>query len=143
MRRFLSGGSVAALLLLSVGVPVRAELPPLLDTAKKFGAREHILDAALAPDGAHIVYIIPGKGKGTVALVTGADGKNPKLAAMAAGDPLNLRRCSWSASDRIVCVYYGITDWALVPASHIRTVAFDPDGSHVQYLGHRPTHEPI
>ncbi|QJU56401.1 S9 family peptidase [Sphingomonas sp. AP4-R1] len=141
MQRFLVFGGAAALLW--VAVSAQAELPPLQDTARKFGAREHILDASLSPDGAHVVYIIPGKGKGTIALVTGADGKDPKLAAMAAGDPLNLRWCNWSAADRIVCIYYGITDWAKVPASHTRTVSFDLDGKNVQYLGRRPTHDEL
>ena len=138
----LSGASVAALLFVSTSAHAD-DGAVVTDLAHKFGQRDNIIDASLSPDGTHVAYIIPGKGKATIAMVSKADGTEATPIAEAAGDPLHLVHCGWSASDRIVCKEYGVTLIYDTRAPVTRTVAFDMDGKNVQMLGRRATHDEL
>ena len=143
MHLYYSGVAAAALLLASGGVyaaDVPAVAPAVADVAQKFGARDHVIAASLSPDGSHVAYIIPGKGKSTIAVVSTPDGLGATPLARADGEPLHLQSCDWSAADRIVCKQYGIAmAYQTIRAPFTRTVGFDIDGKNMQMLGHRDT----
>lgn len=139
MRGFLCGCATLALL----GTPAAAwavDGNSAADIARKFGKRDHILDASLAPDGQHAAYVMPGSGKSTIGVISDPDGGDPRPIVKADGNPLHVTRCGWSAKDRVVCKEFGIS-WAegldKVPFS--RTVAFDADGKNIQFLGRKAT----
>lgn len=140
MRSLLSGVAVTALLFGST-VAHAADAPTVTDLAHKFGARDYIIDASLAPDGAHVAYIVPGEGKSTVAMVSKPDGSEATPVGRAAGDPLHLSHCGWSAADRIVCKETGVTLIYQTRAPVTRTVSFDMDGKNVEMIGRRVTHD--
>jgi dipeptidyl aminopeptidase/acylaminoacyl peptidase len=138
MRFFLYGSATAALLAMSA--PVLADNSPASSTdilAQKFGHREDIIDVSLSPDGQQVVYISPGDGQATFAIVSSVDGSHARPIARAAGDPLHLEACDWSSPHRVVCKQYGVAMRDNVLAPFTRTVAVDDDGTHIQPIGLR------
>lgn len=139
MRSLMTGSAIAALL---CGASAQAaNMGDAEGLAARFGHRENVIDVSLSPDGQYVAYIVPGKGKSTIAVVSRWDGTEPRAIVHAEGNPLNIQDCGWSAADRIVCKEYGISLIGDVRAPFTRVVALDRDGSHIQFLGHRTTHD--
>ena len=64
--------------------PLRAAAPQLMADAKAFGAREAVQAPDLSPDGSSVVYITPGPGRRSVAVVGNLD--TGKFSQMAGSD---------------------------------------------------------
>jgi len=121
---------------LCVGAPLRAADPQLLADAKAFGAREAVEEPDLSPDGSSVVYITPGPGRKSVAVVGNLDtGKFTQMAA-SDGHGETLRWCHFVAAARSVCditCFDTKTVGELIGFS--RLVALDTDGTHPKLLG--------
>ncbi len=105
--------------------------------AAAFGARVGASSPALSPDGKFLVYIAPGAGQLTVAVVMNlADGATTPI-TYADGKPLKLKFCGWSAADRLVCLLSGISKVDGTKLAWNRLVAVDADGKPSLPLGSR------
>ena len=113
-----------------------AALPPG-EAPEVFGQRETVEHVDLSPDGRKIVYLAPGEGMQTIAMVASLDGGTPKPAFYAEGNPERLRWCSFVSNSRLICRLSALIDFQgmMVPAS--RLVAVDAEGGNIQLLGQR------
>ena len=121
-------------------VAAQTGTPQSNDAAAQFGARPSVEDVDISPDGRHILYLTPGPGPSTVALVQSLDGaEQPRVALRASGNPERLRWCRFVTDDRIVCqVDALISDSSgLIPFS--RLLSSDIDGNNPKMLGERPS----
>src|SRR5437868_1007014 len=132
LGRLLLAGAVG----LCVGAPLRAADPQLLADAKAFGAREAVEEPDLSPDGSSVVYITPGPGRKSVAVVGNLDtGKFTQMAA-SDGNSGTLRWCHFAASARFVCrISWLDTKTVGEVIGFARLLAMDVDGSHGKLLG--------
>ncbi|MGY2733204.1 hypothetical protein [Sphingomonas sp. UYP23] len=115
---------------LSISAIAAAAEPTPSTLAAAFGARVGASSPALSPDGRFLVYIAPGAGQLTVAMVMNlADGTTTPITS-ADGKPLKLNSCGWSAADRLVCLLSGISTVNHTKLALSRLVAVDADGKH-------------
>ncbi|TPG56194.1 S9 family peptidase [Sphingomonas glacialis] len=120
---------------LGISAIATAAEPTPSTLAAAFGARVGASSPALSPDGTFLVYIAPGAGQLTVAMVMNlADGTTTPI-TYADGKPLKLRFCGWSAADRLVCLLSGISRVDGDKLAWSRLVAVDADGKHSLPLG--------
>lgn len=101
---FLSGAALAALALSS---PVAAQQHSLAEDAAAFGAREAVVGAGLSPDGNSIVYLTPGPGPKTYAVITNLETGKSNTVVSTDGKPETLHWCNYSGPDRVVCSIIG------------------------------------
>jgi len=116
--------------------PLRAADPQLVADAKAFGAREAVQAPDLSPDGSSVVYITPGPGRRSVAVVGNLDtGKFSQMAG-SDGNGEDLRWCHFVAASRAVCNISGLdTKTVDEIIGFQRLVALDTDGTHPKMLG--------
>ena len=119
----------------------RAAEPAGFDAAAAFGARPGLLDVSLSPDGNHIAYIVPAKGRGTVllnaSLAKGVEEAKGKPIAFLDGKPWRLLHCGWVSNQRLVCQVYGIVQDTTLTSELMavsRLDAVDADGSNIRQL---------
>ena len=127
---FVTAASVAAL-----SVSARAQTThSLADDAAAFGARESVSQPALSPDGTEVLYLTPGPGRSTVALVanlaTGATRGVTKSEA-----PDELQWCKYVSVTRAVCRVSALNDSGMGIIGSARLVAVDLDGKNLKLLG--------
>jgi dipeptidyl aminopeptidase/acylaminoacyl peptidase len=118
-------------------------LPVVNDDAALFGALETAYSAALSADGTKMVFVGPGTGKSTIAVVVDLVAADAKQIARADGDPMGLRYCDWSAADRLVCSLQGLTRINTYLLGIVRTLAMNSDGSKQLRLGEKDTIDQI
>jgi dipeptidyl aminopeptidase/acylaminoacyl peptidase len=108
----------------------------LLADAKAFGARQAVEEPDLSPDGTSIVYITPGPGRKSVAVVGNlGTGKFTQMAA-SDGNGETLRWCHFAAASRAVCDITGLDTKTVGQVfGFSRLVALDTDGTHPKLLG--------
>lgn len=130
-----TGAALAALL---AGMNGAAQAAPDGEAlAAKFGAREGVQQISLAPDGSHIAYITPVGTHGSAAVIVElASGKVAPL-GLGDGGTMTPLSCGWASAARLVCKFYGITDYETQRVSYTRMLGFDADGRNPQYLGRR------
>lgn len=108
----------------------------LADDAAAFGAREAVEEANLSPDGSSVMYITPGPGPKTYAVISNLGTGKSDVMTGADGSPEALRWCNYSAPDRAVCR----VSWnSRSPAGDIlgfgRLLAVDLNGGNPKFLG--------
>lgn len=135
-----SPGSLAALFLAGAALapPLHAAEAPR-DTAAAFGALESAFSVGLSADGRKLVYVGPGTGASTIAVVVDLASVDVKQIARGDANPMRLTDCDWSASDHLVCTLYGITTVQATRLSVTRLLAMDADGGNQVLLGQRNT----
>ena len=103
-----------------------------------FGVRETVQQIDISPDGSRIVYITPGAGRITVALVAelGSDAE-PQVAIASNGNPDILNSCHFVSNTRLVCQFSGVVDNAGILLGYSRLVAMDIDGKNTKMLGQK------
>lgn len=131
------GPFIAALAALGTPASTGAAPPDVKTLAADFGARPNAESPSLSPDGKHLVYIAPGDGPLTMAVVMDLANGNTKIVTYADGKPLRLSDCGWSAADRLVCTLYGISKADGDRVSWTRLVAVNADGTHSLALGNK------
>jgi dipeptidyl aminopeptidase/acylaminoacyl peptidase len=109
----------------------------LATDAKAFGARAAVRSPDLSPDGSSVVYLTPGPGRRTFAIVGNlASGQFTKTVS-SDGDPETIHWCHLAGSTRAVCEFGGLVEQPgtgdLVGFS--RLIAMDADGNHPKLLG--------
>lgn len=107
------------------------------DAAALFGARESIADISLSPDGQHVAYIQPVRGRESVLFIASLSGGEPKAIMRSDADPWTMQWCGWASNSRLVCESYALIDngEGLIPFT--RFLALNIDGSNVKQLGQR------
>ena len=140
--------ALAGVAMLGAIVPVRgiaadppaaaapAEKTPTL--AQRFGRREDVSAISLSPDGKHVVFIAPGRGTETYAMVMDVATHDITPVVRQDGKPLGFASCGWSSNARIVCTLAGVAFDHIPPIPYWRTIAFDMDGKNPTYIGRRP-----
>jgi dipeptidyl aminopeptidase/acylaminoacyl peptidase len=106
--------------------------------AQLFGKREDVGAISLSPDGKHVVFIAPGHGIETFAVVMDVETHALAVAARQDGKPLGFEACGWSSNTRIVCKVSGVAFDQSPPIPYSRTIAVDMDGKNPAYIGKRP-----
>ena len=109
-----------------------------LTLAQRFGQREDVGRISLSPDGKHVVFIAPGKGIETYAVVMDMDTRALQVVARQDGKTLGFSGCGWSSNSRIVCSLSGVAFDRDPPIPYSRTIAVDMDGKNAKYIGHAP-----
>lgn len=109
--------------------------------AKRFGAREQVIDASISPDGSRLALVAPVEGgAGSAVFVAPADGSSaPKPILTSSGKPDRLLGCDWTTSDRLVCRVFFIESRDSTMIAYTRMVAVNADGSNLKQLTARAT----
>ena len=126
------GGVAVGAIAIALAGGARAEP----DLADRFGARESVHDISIAPDGRHVVYLTPGRGRATVVAVI--DLAADKTDSLNVGDDrLSPVSCGWASNVRLVCRFFGVGDYLGLRVPYTRTLGFDANGANPVYLGRR------
>jgi dipeptidyl aminopeptidase/acylaminoacyl peptidase len=120
---------------LCMAAPVRAA--DLATDAKAFGAREAVLHPDLSADGSRVVYITPGRGPTSIAVIGNLDTGQFNQVVSANGSPDILRWCDFASASRVVCRITGNTVKSIAnePIGFSRLVSVNSDGSDPKLLG--------
>ena len=104
------------------------------DLAARFAARPVARSIALSPDGDKIAYVGAYKSGGNAVYV--ADLKTGDSKVVIAGTTLEARpqRCGFKTATRLVCTFYGVTDFGERNVGFSRIIAIDTDGKNVRML---------
>ena len=125
----------AAAVAVAVAVPAAAQ--PDREAAM-FAARESASHVDISPSGRYIVYIAPGSGSASAAVIAelGSDSEAVPI-IRASGQPEHLQWCRFVSDVRLICSVRGIADVAgeMIPFS--RLVVVNSDGSNLRQLGQR------
>jgi hypothetical protein len=99
---------------LFIAAPALAQDAGLVADAKAFGSREAVLKPKLSPDGTSVMYITPGYGPKSYAVISNlVTGKTTAFTA-SDGKPDVLRWCDYAALDLAVC---RVTGKSIAPES--------------------------
>jgi dipeptidyl aminopeptidase/acylaminoacyl peptidase len=112
----------------------------LATDAKAFGARESVSAPDLSPDGSSVIYVTPGPGRKSVAVVGNLETGQFHTMVTSDGSPESIGWCHFAAASRAVCQFGGYVPWqgdtgAGDPVWFSRLVAVDLDGSHAKLMG--------
>lgn len=105
--------------------------------AAAFGAREAVDAPDLSPDGTSVVYLTPGPGRKTIAVVGNLDTGKFNTMVNSDGQPESLNWCNFASTSRAVCRFGGLVK----NPGHIdmlgfsRLVSLDLDGANAKLLG--------
>jgi dipeptidyl aminopeptidase/acylaminoacyl peptidase len=130
---FAGAAAVAA-----IGVGAHAQTThSLADDAAAFGARPAVSAPSLSPDGSSVLYITPGPGPKTFAVISNlASGKSTVMTS-ADGDPEILSWCNYSASDRAVCRIRALTHQISQIIGFERLISMNTNGTDGKLLGQK------
>jgi dienelactone hydrolase len=120
---------------LFVVAPAFAQDASLVADAKGFGARESVIAPSLSPDGTSVVYVTPGPGPKTFAVISNLVTGRTSIVTGANGDPDVIDWCGYAAADRAVCEVSGNVDRPIGVLGVQRLIAMDMDGSKPKLLG--------
>lgn len=114
---------------------VAAQQHSLAQDAAAFGAREAVVGPALSPDGSSVVYLTPGPGPKTYAVISNlASGKSATLVSTD-GKPESLAWCNYSGPRRAVCAIVGNVTIMDDLAGFRRLVSMTVTGEDAKLLG--------
>jgi dipeptidyl aminopeptidase/acylaminoacyl peptidase len=120
---------------LFVVAPAFAQDTGLAADAKAFGSREVVISPRLSPDGSSVMYLTPGPGPETFAVISNlATGKTAVMTS-ADGNPELLRWCDYAAADRAVCLVTGAAERSGELLGFERLIALNTDGKDPKLLG--------
>ena len=134
MYKTLLGAAAAAL----SSVAAHAQAPgSLAADAAAFGARQSVNGPDLSADGSNILYLTPGPGRSTVAVIGDMVAGKFTTLVSTDGEPESLQWCKFASAKRAVCQF-----GALVESKSIgeligfsRLVALDTSGGNPKLLG--------
>lgn len=112
----------------------------LATDAKAFGARVSVRGADLSRDGNSVVYITPGPGRVTAAVVGDLNSGQFHTLVRTDGNPESLDWCNFASSSRAVCRFGGNVPWQGrfengAPVPFRRLIGMSLDGSNPKLLG--------
>ena len=131
----------AIVLAASAASPLAAQQRSLAEDAAAFGSRRAAGSVRISPDGNSLLYLTPGVGTETAAVLTNLTTGQSKVLVRSDGKPESLSGCMFTASDRIVCTIFAIVDTIGYMLPITRTVSMDLQGGDAKLLGRpsRPT----
>ena len=110
------------------------------DAAKAFGAREHVEDISLSPNGQKIAYITPlpnGQGNALMTIDLNATQDQQKLALRTDGAPLRINQCDWVSDNRLICTLWAVRMEAYGLSAISRLLAVNADGTEQKIVSVR------
>jgi len=125
--------AAASLAAMNSGVHAQAT-HSLAEDAAAFGARPAVTEPRLSPDGSSVLYITPGPGPKTFAVISNLQSGKSTVVTSANGQDI-LRWCNYSASARVVCDVTGGVETSGVMVGFQRLFAMNLDGSDPKVLG--------
>jgi dipeptidyl aminopeptidase/acylaminoacyl peptidase len=124
----------SAISLSCVAVPAAAA--DLATDAKAFGARDSVLSPDLSADASNVIYITPGPGRKSVAVVGNLDSGQFSQVASSDGNPEILRWCNFVSATRSVCRITGTTTNNVFRLLGFgRLISLNTDGTDAKLLG--------
>jgi hypothetical protein len=75
----------------------------LAEDAAAFGAREAVIAATLSPDGSSVLYLTPGPGPKTYAVISNLLTGKSRTMVSTDGKPESVQWCNYAAAERAVC----------------------------------------
>lgn len=112
----------------------------LADDAAAFGAREAVSAPRLSPDGSSVMYITPGPGPKTYAVISNLQSGQSTVVTSADGSPELIYSCNYSALDRAVCYVGGLLERDGNLLGFQRLISMKTDGTDPKMLGQRGSH---
>ncbi|HUG45907.1 MAG TPA: S9 family peptidase, partial [Sphingomicrobium sp.] len=129
---FLAGAAAAAL----IATPAHAQpVRSLAEDAAAFGAREAVSAARLSPDGSKLLYVTPGPGLKSFAVISDLQTGKTSIVTSADGEPESLSWCDYSGPDRLVCRVTGQVVQTGDIIGFQRLLAMNTDGTDAKLLG--------
>jgi dipeptidyl aminopeptidase/acylaminoacyl peptidase len=132
VRRLLLASAIG---LLSAASPAAAA--DLATDAKAFSAREAVAHPDLSPDGTSVIYLTPGPGRKTVAVVGDLNSGQFHTMVSSDGDPESLAWCRFASASRAVCRFGALVESK--PLGDLlgfsRLIAMDLNGANGKLLG--------
>ncbi|MGE5563280.1 MAG: alpha/beta hydrolase family protein [Bacillota bacterium] len=123
---------------LCAAAPALGQDAALVADAKAFGSREAVIEPKLSPDGASIIYVTPGYGPKSYAVISSLVTGKMTVLTEADGKPDVLRWCDFAAADMAVCRVTANVDRAGLMVGIERLIAMDTQGKNAKLLG-QPT----
>jgi hypothetical protein len=122
---------------LFVCAPALAEDASLAADAKAFGVRDAVIEPDLSSDGTRVIYVTPGPGRKSIAVIGNLGSGQFVQVAGSNGDPNILRWCNFASANRVVCRITGTTTKSVAdePIVFSRLVSLNNDGSDLKMLG--------
>jgi acetyl esterase/lipase len=120
---------------LFAAVPAFAQDAGLIADAKAFGSREAVIEPRLSPDGSSVIYVTPGQGPKSYAVISNLVTGKTTVLADSDGKPDVLRWCNFAALDIAVCRVTANVDRAGLMVGIERLIAMDTDGKNAKLLG--------
>jgi dipeptidyl aminopeptidase/acylaminoacyl peptidase len=132
--------SVASAALCCSAAAVAQAAHTLAEDAAAFGARERVVAARLSPDGSSVLYLTPGPGAKTFAVISNLETGKSSVVASSDGNPESLRWCNYSAPTRTVCRINANVDTIGYLIGMQRLIAINTDGTDPKLLGQPERH---
>ena len=133
-------GRLFALLAASIATASGAQAQTLDRDAAVFGAREHVHDISLSPDGSKIAYIASLGDTGEVVYVVDLQGAAVPLGVLNNTDDFtDLTSCNWATNERLICGAYFLSNATGQMLGFTRLVAIGADGSDLDLLSRSPS----
>ena len=126
---------VSGLLAGSASVASAQAQRSLAEDAAAFGSREAVMSPDLSADGNSILYLTPGQGPATAAVISNLTTGKLQVVAQSDGKPENFRWCRLASSSRIVCRVSAMTNHGNEILGFSRLLAMGTDGSSAKLLG--------
>ncbi|QDP20190.1 alpha/beta hydrolase family protein [Sphingomonas xanthus] len=128
---------VLAALLAGISSQSVAQVMPLAEAAKRFGARETVVGADLSPSGRKVAFLSAGAGPATMAKILDLDTSKLTTLLASRGTPDNLDWCGFASEARLVCRYGGNVPYEGLLVGVSRMISVGADGSNLRELGVR------
>jgi dipeptidyl aminopeptidase/acylaminoacyl peptidase len=109
----------------------------LAEDAAAFGARPAVSMPALSPDGSSVLYITPGPGPKSFAVISNLQTGKSTVVTGADGNPETLSWCDYSSPDRAVCRISVLTHNLAQIIGFQRLISMNTDGSDGKLLGQK------
>jgi dipeptidyl aminopeptidase/acylaminoacyl peptidase len=135
VKSLLFRGVAGAALLSAASVATAQTTHTLAEDAAAFGAREAVVAANLSPDGSSILYLTPGPGPKTYAVITNVESGKSQTLVSTDGSPESLQWCNYSGPQRVVCSIAGNVDITGNLIGFRRLVSMTTDGADAKLLG--------
>lgn len=118
-----------------------AQPSSLAADAAAFGARPAVQRPDLSADGTSVLYLTPGPGPRTVAVISNLVSGQTQISLSADGQPEKLRWCNFVSPTRIVCRFTGVIDQQFSDSKDLvgfsRLLAVNADQSNPKLLGQK------
>ena len=108
----------------------------LAEDAAAFGAREAVVGAGLSPDGSSVMYLTPGPGPKTYAVISNLQtGQERNRCQHGRQSRKSLQWCKYSGPQRVVCSIAGNVDVTGHLVGFRRLISMTSDGTDAKLLG--------